>query len=152
MIQRVQSVWLFLASLTLFFLLILPILTKQSNTGDFWFQVGGFYQRTNHIAQRIESYTALFGGTILVGLICLGNIFTFRNRTLQKRIVLLTIVLILALVGWIASYAFKIPGGIDGATFNIGAYLPILSVLFCVLAHRGIRKDEQLIRSADRLR
>ncbi|QNK62238.1 DUF4293 domain-containing protein [Pedobacter sp. PAMC26386] len=152
MIQRVQSIWLFLASLTLFLLLILPIFTKQGTSGDLSFQIGGIYQKTNNVSHKTESFTALFGGTILVGLICLANIFTFKNRSLQKNIILLTILLIIALAGWTASYAFNIPGGFDGAVFGVGAGLPIFSILFCVLAIRGIRKDEQLIRSADRLR
>jgi uncharacterized membrane protein YbaN (DUF454 family) len=152
MIQRVQSVWLFLASLTLFLLLILPILTKDSGTGETWLQVGGIYQKTNNITQKTESYSALFGGTILGGVICLANIFSFRNRTLQKRITLLSIFLIFLLIVSIVNYAVKIPGGINGATFNIGTGLPLLSLIFCALAFRGIRKDEQLIRSADRLR
>jgi hypothetical protein len=152
MIQRVQSVWLFLASLTLFLWLILPILTKQGTSGEIWFQISGLYQRSNNVNTRVDTYPLLFGGTILTGLVCLANIFNFRNRTLQKRIVLLTICAIVALVIGIGSYVTRIPGGIDGSTFNAGAYLPVPSILFCVLALRGIRKDEQLIRSADRLR
>ena len=152
MIQRVQSIWLFLASLTLFLLLILPILTKTTSSGEIWLQVGGIYQKNGNLTQKTETYSALFGGTILAGLICLASIFSFNNRTLQKRIVLLSILIILLLIAFTFNYALNIPGGIDGATYNAGAYMPILSVVFCALAFRGIRKDEQLIRSADRLR
>ena len=152
MIQRVQSIWLFLAAATLFLLLILPIFTRQGTTGDLSFQIGGIYQKINNVSQKTESFTALFGGTILVGLICLANIFNFKNRTLQKRIILLTIVLIIALVGWAASYALHTPGGINGVNYGVGAYLPVFSILFCLLAIRGINNDDKLIRSADRLR
>jgi len=152
MIQRVQSVWLFLASLTLFLFLILPILTKETNTGELWLQAGGIYQKVNNVTQKVESYSALFGGTILAGVICLANIFSFRNRALQKRITLFSIFLILLLIVCIVNYALKIPGGINGASFNTGSGLPVIAVIFCALAFRGIRKDEQLIRSADRLR
>lgn len=152
MIQRVQSVWLFLASLTLFLCLILPILTKQGPSGDFAIFAGGLYHKVNNVPQKLESYTALFGGVIAACLLCLINIFIFRNRTLQKRIIIISIVLILVVAGILATYALKIPGGIAGATISAGAYMPVLSILFCTLAFRGIRKDEQLIRSADRLR
>ncbi len=152
MIQRVQSIWLFLAGLTLFLLLILPILTKQTNNGELWLQVGGIYQKSNTISQKTEANNMLFGATIVVGLLCLGSIFAFKNRTMQKNIILLAIFLIVVLAALTANYALNIPGGIDGATFNAGAYLPVLSIIFCVLAFRGISKDEQLIRSADRLR
>ena len=152
MIQRVQSVWLFLASLTLFLLLILPVVTTATSTGEVWLQVGGIYEKVNNITQKTISYSALFGGTILAGIVSLAAIFLFNNRALQKRIILLTIFLIVILIAALINYALNIPGGIVGATFNVGAYLPVLSVIFCALAFRGIRKDEQLIRSADRLR
>ena len=152
MIQRVQSIWLFLASLTLFLLLILPILTKTGSTGELWLQVGGLYQKANQGTKQLAAYTPLFGFTIFTGLICLINIFNFKNRTLQKRIILLAIVFIIVIIAGAAYYAQTIPGGINGASFNAGTYLPIVSILFCVLAIRGISNDERLIRSADRLR
>ena len=152
MIQRVQSIWLLLAGLALFLLLILPVLTKHTEAGDLTFQVGGIYQKLNNVSQKTESYTALFGGIVVAGLICIANIFAFSNRTLQKRIILLIIFLIAALTAWTANYALNIPGGTQGASLNIGVALPVLSIIFCGLAFRGIRKDEQLIRSADRLR
>ncbi|WP_158796988.1 DUF4293 domain-containing protein [Pedobacter sp. L105] len=152
MIQRVQSIWLFLAGLTLFLLLILPVLTKHNYTGDLTLQVGGIYQKGAKITQKMETYTTLFGETILIGVICVANIFAFRNRTLQKRITLFTIVLLIQLAVWIGFYVENFPGGMDGTTFGAGAYLPVLAIIFCALAFRGIRKDEQLIRSADRLR
>jgi hypothetical protein len=152
MIQRVQSIWLFLASLTLFLLLILPILTKQNAGGEIWLQVGGVYQHTNTIVQKVQAYTGLFGLTIFTGAVCLFNIFNFKNRTLQKRIIILAILLIVVISGCIGGYAWKITDGMQGGSAGIGAALPLLTLIFCALAFRGIRKDEQLIRSADRLR
>jgi hypothetical protein len=152
MIQRVQSIWLFLASLTLFLLLILPILTKQVTGGEVWLQVGGIYQHTANAVQQLQRYTGLFGLTIFTGVVCLYNIFNFKNRTLQKRIILLAILLILILSGCLAGYAWEISDGMKNGSLAIGAALPLLTLIFCTLAFRGIRKDEQLIRSADRLR
>jgi len=152
MIQRVQSIWLFLASLTLFLLLILPVLTKTNAAGEIWLQVGGIYQHTNEVVQQIKAYTGLFGLTIFTGVVCLINIFNFKNRTLQKRIILLAILLILVIAGCLAGYAWQITDGMQGGSVGIGAALPALTLIFCALAFRGIRQDEQLIRSADRLR
>jgi succinate-acetate transporter protein len=36
--------------------------------------------------------------------------------------------------------------------YGLGVILPSLSVLFVILALRGIRNDEKLIKSAERLR
>ena len=153
MIQRVQSIWLFLAALTLFLLLIVPILSNHATTGDLSLYVGGLYQKANNAAQQLESYIALFGGTILLALICLANIFLFKNRTLQKRVIVLSIFLIIVLTGAIGAVASKTPALMTGvSSVQAGAGLPVLAMIFCALAFRGIRKDEQLIRSADRLR
>lgn len=152
MIQRVQSVWLFLASLTIFLLLLLPIVSNQVNGSEFWIMVTGLYQKTNETAIKVESFKPLYISSVAVGLICFISIFAFRNRTVQKRIIMVVMVLIISLSYWIFNYTQKIPGGIASASYGIGAFLPVLAVLFCALALRGIRKDEQLLRSADRLR
>jgi lipopolysaccharide export LptBFGC system permease protein LptF len=152
MIQRVQSVWLFLASLTIFLLLLLPIVSNQINGSEFWIMVTGLYQKTNETAIKVESFRPLYISAAAVALICFVSIFAFRNRTVQKRIIMAVMVLIVFLSYWIFNYAQKIPGGIDSASYGIGAFLPVIAVLFCALALRGIRKDEQLLKSADRLR
>jgi hypothetical protein len=36
--------------------------------------------------------------------------------------------------------------------YKVGAALPVVSIVLLLLAYGGIRKDEKLIRSADRLR
>ncbi|MBE7179251.1 MAG: DUF4293 family protein, partial [Mucilaginibacter polytrichastri] len=35
---------------------------------------------------------------------------------------------------------------------HVGAFLPTLAILFLILAIRGVRKDQALLKSADRLR
>jgi hypothetical protein len=152
MIQRVQSIWLFLASLTLFMLLLLPIVTKIFNGTEYWILVSGLYQKATTGTVKIDGFLPLFITTIFIALMPLANIFNFKNRTLQKRVCNVVIILTLGLSFWISQAAQKIPGGLEGAGYNFGAFMPILAIIFCFLAMRGIRKDEQLIKSADRLR
>ncbi len=152
MIQRVQSIWLFLASFTLFMLLLLPIVTKTDNGTEFWVLASGLYQKASTGTVKMESFLPLMLGTIVIALIALANIFTYKNRNLQKRICNVVIILTVGLSFWISQAAQKIPGGLEGAGYNLGAFMPILTIIFCFLAFRGIRKDELLIKSADRLR
>ena len=152
MIQRVQTIWLFLASLTLFMLLLLPIVTKTNNGTEFWVLVSGLYQKAATGTIKSEGFMPLLISTVVIALIALANIFNYKNRTLQKRICNVVIILTLGLSFWISQAAQKIPGGLDGADYNVGAFMPILTIIFCFLAFRGIRKDELLIKSADRLR
>jgi TctA family transporter len=152
MIQRVQTIWLFLASLTLFMLLLLPIVSNVNNGNEFWVMVSGLYQQAAKGSIKVEAFLGLMISTIGVAALTFANIFTFNNRTLQKRICNVVIILIVGLSFWMSQVAQKIPGGLAEASYNIGAFMPILAIIFCFLAMRGIRNDELLIKSADRLR
>ena len=152
MIQRVQSIWLFLASLTLFMLLLIPIITKITDGTEYWILVSGLYQKAASGTIKVEGFSALFISTIIIALIAFANIFNYKNRSLQKLVCNVVIILTAGLSFWISQMAQKIPGGLAGAGYNVGAFLPLLAIIFCFLAIRGIRKDERLIKSADRLR
>lgn len=152
MIQRIQSIWLFLAGITLFLILIIPIVSKQGSGIETWIQGSGRYEQTGNLKQKVEAFMPLTINIIAVGLLCMVNIFNFRNRSMQKRFIWTAIVLILTLSFLIFNFAQRLPGGIQGAAYGAGAFLPVLALVFCGLAIRGIRKDEQLLRSADRLR
>ena len=152
MIQRVQSIWLFLASLTLFLFIILPVVTKIDNNTEYWILVSGLYQKATTGTVKLEGFIPLFGSTVVLTLLTFANIFCFRNRTLQKRICNVVIILTVALSIWLSQAAQIIPGGLPGVRYNAGAFMPILTIIFTFLALRGIKKDEQLIKSADRLR
>lgn len=152
MIQRVQSIWLFLAGLTLFLLLILPIVSFHGTGTEQVFQAGGLYQKNGAAVQQTAAYPALFGGFLFAGITGLLSIFLFRNRQLQQRVIILCILLTLAFTALSAFYIMGVSAAAGSPAVQIGAALPLLSVIFCVLAISGIRRDEALIRSADRLR
>ncbi len=148
MIQRIQSIWLLLAALSILFLLLIPTVGASSSNG-YYVLYGSGLKLTNSDVQSTN--IALLASTVLAGLISLVNIFNFQNRKLQIRIASLNIVLILALSFWLS----QIVKGIDGLKeldIEPGIFLPLIAIIFTLLAIRGIRKDEKLIRSADRLR
>jgi len=148
MIQRIQSIWLLLAAITILCLLFVPIMGVVSNTGYHTLYGTGLKSPG---ADGSTTNIPLLISTVFAGLISLVNIFNFRNRKLQIRIALLNIILILALSAWF----FQIINGISGATqldLEPGIYLSLVAIIFTLLAIRGIKKDEKLIRSADRLR
>lgn len=104
------------------------------------------------VAVKIEPTYPLLLTNVGLAVICLVNIFNFRNRTLQKKVAISTIILIIGFAFWCSVYAKQLPGGIENANFGAGAYMPALAILFIVLGIFGINKDERLIRSAERLR
>ncbi|MET4084136.1 amino acid transporter [Pedobacter sp. UYP30] len=155
MIQRIQSIWLFLATIALILMLFLPILTVEVKTTETSLHTTGLYQDVvgrPGVGTLKEAFTPLFITNIIIGLLCFINIFNFKRRKMQKRIAIVSILLIVAFAFWCTIFAENLPGGIANAHFDFAAYLPAFSILCCIFAISGINKDEKLIRSAERLR
>ena len=152
MIQRIQTIWLLLAALTICCLLLLPMVTATIGSSEYYVIASGLYQKTENSTKQIEASLPLLISTIAVSLMSFINIFNFKNRTTQKRIVMANIVLIISLSFWCSQFAKKIPGGLETANYNVGMFLPVIAILFSILAIRGINNDDKLIRSAERLR
>ncbi len=152
MIQRIQTIWLLLATLTICCLLFLPMVTATIGNSEYSVIASGLYEKVENTTKQIESSLPLLISTIAVALMSFINIFNFKNRATQKRIVMVNIVLIIGLSFWCSQFAKKIPGGLETANYNVGMFLPVIAILFSSLAIRGINNDDKLIRSADRLR
>jgi Domain of unknown function (DUF4293) len=151
MIQRIQSIWLLLAAITILCLLFVPVFTANSGETHYTLYGSGLKWRGSDVRDS-STNLPLAISTILAGLISLINIFNFRNRSLQKRIASLNIILILGLSFWLSQLGRQIPGGLEKATIGAGLFLPLIAIIFTLLAIKGIKSDDQLIRSADRLR
>lgn len=152
MIQRIQSIWLLLACVTISCLIFVPIVNTSIGSVQYLLTAQGIYEKVGAQSKQVEATLPVLISTIAIALLALFNIFNFRKRALQKRIALVTIVLIIGLSFWCSQYAKKIPGGLENANYNVGLFLPVIAIFFILLAIRGINNDEKLIKSADRLR
>ena len=91
----------------------------------------------------------------LVILFSLGTIFMYKNRHGQLKIISFLMLLIAVLIAAVFLYYTDILEEASSAVpdfIQIGAFAPLLSLVFLFLAYKGVTKDEKLIRSADRLR
>jgi len=153
MIQRIQSIWLLLAAVSISCLLFLPIVTTTDLIGmKFYIIASGLYQQVGGTDRQVESFLPLLISVSAVAIMCFFNIFNFKKRKLQKQLIYATIAFIIGLSFWCSVYAKKIPGGVETANYDTGMFLPPLAIALCLLAIRGINRDEALLRSADRLR
>lgn len=145
MIQRIQSLWLFLAALAAAGLLYFNLYTYHTleNAVD-----------TSRQFKANDQY-GLFVLAILLIILPLVNIFLFKNRKRQKGLAMLGIVVA---IGFIALMIMEITNLRDttpppsSGSYGVGAIMPILSIVFMFLALSGIRKDEKMLKSLDRLR
>lgn len=140
MIQRIQSIWLLLAS-------ICTVLTVRFSfyTGN---KLDAITKAKIFMQLNAQSDMML---TVLVGFIlaaCLIAIFLFKDRKRQMLVSGLTaLVAIINIIIYISETKFFVEG-----QYSITSSFTFLVPLFLLLAIRGIWKDEKLVKSAERLR
>ncbi len=90
---------------------------------------------------------------ILIPVLSFVAIFFFKKRKLQLRITFILLLLIAGSILILAFYAYKVMKSYNvEADPRLNLIIPLLTLLSTFLAYRGIKKDEEIVRSYDRLR
>lgn len=152
MIQRRQTLFLLTAAILTVVCLCLPLGVFTPGTG-----LGGEEVMYNLWIMRPDgsldfSVWALFAILLLTCPITIMAIFSYRNRITQSRFCMFNILLCL---GWYAVYAvMAFNAGEDGSSFKptLTAALPAVNMILYFMARKAILADEELVRSADRIR
>ncbi len=133
MIQRIQTIWLLLASAAAFSVLRFP----------FYYTPTPFALEINGSAQYSTLISLAFSA-------CLSfiTIFLYGNRMLQLKVVIVNF-LLSALIGF---FIYKVVIANPGGGFTLASIALFLIPLLQILAMVKIYKDERLVKSADRLR
>ncbi len=156
MLQRIQTVWLFFATVALFGLFLFPCVQvlNSSNGAAKVIKVNGVYESINGQIVQTQEFILLMIATVIVGLLPFITIFFYQNHKKQIIFCYLTILFILGHSFWLARMVKQVVdySAIEIGNYSIGMILPSLSILFVILALRGIRRDEKLLKSAERLR
>ncbi|MVZ67461.1 DUF4293 family protein [Sphingobacterium sp. DK4209] len=157
MIQRIQTVWLLLSSLILFALFLFPYVSYIDLVGlGKNIYVSGVYSSVNNVATKESTFLMMTIATVVLALVPLFIIFKFRNRKVQLTLILIQVILICLFAIWMFIAANSILNlinqSIGASNIGIGFFLLPVSIVFLGLAVRGIRNDNKLIKSADRLR
>jgi len=135
MLQRIQTVYLLLVFVTSAGLpFVFPLWTVAS--GPFWFTGS-------------TVYIAFFGLSAALALLA---VLSYKKRQHQFVIDRLNMILNLILLGLFVYRTLMISGEAAVSEKGIGMFLPIVSIVFLVLANKAIKKDEDLVKSVDRLR
>ncbi|WP_447637461.1 DUF4293 domain-containing protein [Flavobacterium microcysteis] len=136
MIQRIQTIYLVIAFIIMGNLpFVFPLETSSTGVKTF---------AADHLLD-ISLFT-------LSALLSLITIFLFKNRKLQFVLCRLNIILNLILLGLFVYHSLSLSGEVATSEKGIGMFLPIFSIVFLVLANKAIKKDEDLVKSVDRLR
>lgn len=155
MIQRLQSIYLLLASLALFALFLFPIAHDVIvDNIPKTIKLTGMYEIINGQEMQTTSFIVLNIVSVIIALLPIVVIFFYKNRKKQLALCYGTILAIIGLSFWVAQTIKDVVAGanISANNYSIGALLPSIAIIMIIFAIKGIRKDEKLIRSADRLR
>jgi len=158
MIQRIQTVYLSLAFIAMALLFAFPLAQFFSETGAYVFSVTGL---KNMVPGGANAFIPMIFLPIIIvavgiALLSLFTIFQYKNRSLQIKLtnigVLAAIALIMGIFFLYIPMIEKKINIIPDYSKAFGIYLPLVALVFMVMANRAIKRDEKLVRSADRLR
>ena len=89
----------------------------------------------------------------LIALISTVSIFLYKNRKQQMKLAIILIILSSVLTAALVIYGFILTSQNGGRIrLNLSIILPFPMIITSLLSYRGIKKDEELVRSYDRLR
>lgn len=157
MIQRIQTLWLLAAAVILLGLFVFPFVSFIDLVGlGKQIYVTGIYSSNNNESVRESASIALAIYAGIVTIIPLLIIFQYKNRKRQVLFIMVEIVLVVLLGIWMWSTAHTtldvINQKLQAGNIGVGFFLLPVAIMFLGMAIGGIRNDEKLIKSADRLR
>ena len=142
MIQRIQSIYLLLV---IFLSIGAPFFLKL------WVEADNEVFAFDLFAYESILFKLVPISFIISALLALVTIFRYNDRQQQFVLGRIIILINLFLLGILIYLSLNIPGEIFSEK-GIGMFIPSIVILFSVLANKAIRKDENLVKSVDRLR
>ena len=141
MIQRIQTLWLLIVAIAAFATYTLTL------------YIGKIADNSAKVFQLADDFFLVII-IIALGILAIICLFLFKNRKLQFK---LSVFGVIFSIGFLfLEYArvesFKKDNLIQSGSYQVGALLPLVMVIFFFMAARGIYKDERLVKSMDRLR
>ena len=147
-IQRIQSVYLLIAVILMAVFAFFPVLTVELGGREF---VYGALEAGKVGVTHIDPLMLML--VILICLLAFIDIFLYKNLQRQMTVCFVDIIIGLAMLVAIGIEAYIVSGK-EGLTLTWQWYLalPILSIIFLMLAHKAMSRDKKMLRDADRLR
>lgn len=143
MIQRIQSIYLIsvtiLSGLLVF---MLPFYNLQSELSNL---------RLFLVAEDWR-YQLVVGLFVAVAVLSFYTIFNYKNRKRQIFLNYTGIFLNVLLLGLLVYIYSHLSGELSVSMKGIGVFTPLVSIVLLLLANNAIQKDENLVKSVDRIR
>ena len=142
MIQRIQSIYL---------LLVIFLSIGATFFLKLWVEADNEVFAFDLFAYESILYKLVPISFIISALLALISIFRFNDRQQQFVLGRIIILINLFLLGILIYLSLNISGEVSSEK-GIGMFIPSVVILFAVMANKAIKKDENLVKSVDRLR
>ncbi len=156
MIQRVQSIYLLIVTILMSFLVVLPYanMILPGNQSLLFKSTAVYLVSPTDIISVYKSTIPVILLVLITGIFSFCIIFFYNHRVLQIRLILLNLLLIFILTAIMVYLVTSSKGDFEGdkLIFRIAMVFPVVSMVFSLLAIRGIRHDEMLVNSYNRIR
>jgi len=150
MIQRLQSLYLLLTTLlSLLFLKSGFIAFSDGSDSVINFTIAGISGVSEPLMKTIP-VTLLI---IIIPVLSLITIFLFKNRRLQLILSKLLLALVSVFIIVVMFYSYAVVSRYNAELIpGIRMAVPFIQLFLVFMAYRGIKKDDDLVKSYDRLR
>ncbi len=166
MIQRVQSIFLFFVAVCMLLVLYFPLWEKVSVEQQEVAKLTAYSLTHYAIDTTDENIPPKIIGTkmtvaiailaILAAITAITSIFQYKNRLTQMKLGALNSLFMAATLGFALYYVTYTGESLvepqEQGAYKLGFFLPAIALVLNTLSNRFIRRDENLVRSVDRIR
>ncbi len=157
MIQRKQTLFLLLAALLVLATWLAPIATYRTNAEVYELMTHGLYTADGVEVPDAGPRMPFSIVLSVLGAALFAAIFMYANRKRQMRFVRGTYLLMLAIIAFMfitdnSIQSYLGPDGRVDHSYGPSFIMPVIALILTFMADRGIKADEDLVRSMDRLR
>ena len=152
--QRIQTVFLVIAIVSLIISLFLPIWVYNAPIGQSH-QLYPFHYSVIENGERSTQYYPYTITAILIiasVTIAIIEIRSFKNRLLQMKLGALNSLFMAGIIACAVFFSRDFINTFQAGTYGLALWLPGVAVICNLVANRFIRRDEKIVRDSDRLR
>lgn len=143
MIQRIQSIYLLVASL------VSGVLVFFTN---FWYHAEEKFLDFIDLFSTNSYFIGIGSLFFLSSLLSFVSIFMYHKRKRQILLGRVNMILNILIIFSLIFYSQNLSGEPLVSVKGIGIFIPFITIAFLILGNRAIKRDEELVKSVDRLR
>jgi len=155
MLQRIQTIYLLVIVVLSGFVIFSPLADLINKVDNLIYLVDfkgiSLIQKTGNLLEaRVWALNVV---TLIVPILALKSIFSFKNRLRQIRFTVINMVFMISFYGFMLLYLWPACERLHTDWhLRIVALFPLVNLILSYLAIGAIGKDEKLVKSLDRLR